>query len=113
MMQPHSSAAVAALVSALLGTLTALPTVAQTSKAAAPASVKLPSQAQWTVIEDDSTRIETLRTPGNTERLVVKSKRVNLPAWEIRTSVPGRQAAAESRLPQDSANQRMWSVLSF
>jgi hypothetical protein len=65
------------------------------------------------VIEDDSTRIEELHVRGEAQRVVVQSKRVNLPAWEIRPDSPGRTPAGEQRLPRDTANTRMWRVMSF
>jgi hypothetical protein len=66
-----------------------------------------------TVIEDDNTRIEELHVRGEAQRVVVQSKRVNLPAWEIRPDSPGRTPAGEQRLPRDTANTRMWRVMSF
>jgi hypothetical protein len=66
-----------------------------------------------TVIEDDGTRIEEVRVRGQAQRVVVTNKNANIPAWEIRTDTPGRVGAVESRLPRDSANPRVWSVLSF
>jgi hypothetical protein len=66
-----------------------------------------------TVIEDDATRIEEVRVRGQAQRVVVTNKNPNVPAWEIRTDTPGRVGAVESRLPRDSANPRVWSVLSF
>jgi hypothetical protein len=65
------------------------------------------------VIEDDATRIEELHVRGEAQRVVVQSKRVNLPAWEIRPDSPGRAASGETRLPRDTANTRMWRVWSF
>jgi hypothetical protein len=65
------------------------------------------------LIEDDNTRIEELHVRGEAQRVVVQSKRVNLPAWEIRPDSPGRTSAGEQRLPRDTANTRMWRVMSF
>lgn len=65
------------------------------------------------VIEDDNTRIEELHVRGEAQRVVVRSKRTNLPAWEIRPDSPGRTPAGEQRLPRDTANTRMWRVMSF
>jgi hypothetical protein len=65
------------------------------------------------VIEDDTTRIEELHVRGEAQRVVVRSKRVNLPAWEIRPDSPGRAVSGETRLPRDTANTRMWRVWSF
>ena len=65
------------------------------------------------VIEDDNTRIEELHVRGEAQRVVVQPKRVNLPAWEIRPDSPGRTPAGEQRLPRDTANTRMWRVMSF
>ena len=65
------------------------------------------------IIEDDNTRIEELHVRGEAKRVVVQSKRTNLPAWEIRPDSPGRTQAGEQRLPRDTANTRMWRVMSF
>ncbi len=65
------------------------------------------------VIEDDNTRIEELHVRGEAQRVVVQSKRVNLPAWEIRPDSPGRTPTGDQRLPRDTANTRMWRVMSF
>lgn len=85
---------------------------------AAGAQTKSPSNAaepgtRILVIEDDSTRIEELHVRGEAQRVVVQSKRVALPAWEIRPDSPGRSSVGENRLPRDTANTRMWRVWTF
>lgn len=108
-MNPSRAAiALTMLLSTMVGLGMASRVQAQTASPTSPTAT-----VKRTVLEDASTRIEELRVDGQPERVVVKSKRVNLPAWEIRPNSPGRMNAADSRLPNDSANQRMWSVLSF
>lgn len=118
-----------ALVAAVIGLALTTPLWAQpaskavTSTAKNPAlGAKLPDRVspvegepnvKRTVIEDDATRIEEVRVRGQAQRVVVTNKNPNVPAWEIRTDTPGRVGAVESRLPRDSANPRVWSVLSF
>lgn len=114
MNDPFATLVSVVLLSGLAGGPALTLSLAQTPVPAPATAAAPPVKAlQRTVLEDDSTRIEELRVSGQSERVVVKSKRINLPAWEIRPNSPARMNASDSRLPNDSANQRMWSVLSF
>ncbi len=106
-------------LTAVVGSMVCAGALAQTPAGSANPSISTQSQAdaalasRRTVIEDDATRIEELRVRGQTERVVVTPKKVNLPSWEIRPDIPGRTGAVDGRLPRDGANKRMWSVLAF
>ena len=69
------------------------------------------ASAQYTVVEDDSVRIEELKVRGRSQRIVVKPK--NGPAYEIIPPHNGPSISQGARGTNGAAGKRVWPVLAF
>ena len=68
-------------------------------------------KVQYTVIEDDSVRIEELRVRGLSTRLVVKPR--HAAEYEVVPTPGGRDPSHGRGGSQGAAGQRVWHLLSF
>ena len=66
-------------------------------------------QVQRTVIEDDRVRIDELRVRGTNRRIVVQSKLLGAPAYEIGTQSDARGPGNERQLEGRS----LWQLFAF
>ena len=77
-------------------------------KAAASAAATR-AKAHVVVIEDDSTRIEEVRSRGTVQRITVQSKLPGARPYEIQVAPPGRDPSQE----RGTAGRRAWSIFDF
>ncbi|MGL6112263.1 MAG: hypothetical protein ACRC2B_19390 [Rubrivivax sp.] len=66
-------------------------------------------QVRRTITEDESVRVDELRVRGITRRVVVQSKLPGAPAYEIGSSVDGRDLSQDRR----SEGRSLWQLFAF
>ncbi len=87
------------------------PSVAPLPKPPSQSAAGTDPSAQYTVVEDDSVRIEELKVRGRSQRIVVKPK--NGPAYEIIPPHNGPNISQGARGTNGAAGKRVWPVLAF
>ena len=97
-MQRHFIAVLAALLASM----------AQAQNAPAAADKGEPA-VQRTVTEGELVRIEELKVRGQTTRVVVRSKQLDLKAYEVLTGDASRDPSQLGR----AAGQRVWNLFAF
>jgi hypothetical protein len=68
-------------------------------------------KVQYTVIEDDATRIEELKVRGQTQRMTVKPK--GLKSYEILPADQGRDMSDSAGSQRGAAGKRVWRIITF
>ena len=81
-----------------------------------PAAVESPAKdgepkVQYTVIEDDATRIEELKVRGQTQRITVSPK--GLKSYEILPADQGRDMSDSAGSQRGAAGKRVWHIFTF
>ena len=81
-----------------------------------PATVESPAKdgepkVQYTVIEDDATRIEELKVRGQTQRITVSPK--GLKSYEILPADQGRDMSDSAGSQRGAAGKRVWHIFTF
>jgi len=68
-------------------------------------------KVQYTVIEDDATRIEELKVRGQTQRMTVTPK--GLKSYEILPADQGRDMSDSAGSQRGAAGKRVWRIFTF
>ncbi|MBW8833016.1 MAG: DUF2782 domain-containing protein [Burkholderiales bacterium] len=68
-------------------------------------------KVQYTVIEDDSTRIEELKVRGQTQRITVSPK--GMKSYEILPATEGRDMSDSAGSQRGAAGKRVWRIFNF
>jgi hypothetical protein len=68
-------------------------------------------KVQYTVIEDDATRIEELKVRGQTQRMTVTPK--GLKSYEILPADQGRDMSDSAGSQRGAAGKRVWRIITF
>jgi hypothetical protein len=68
-------------------------------------------RVQYTVIEDDATRIEELKVRGQTQRMTVTPK--GLKSYEILPADQGRDMSDSAGSQRGAAGKRVWRIITF
>ena|GEM_PF-997924 len=68
-------------------------------------------RVQYTVIEDDSTRIEELKVRGQTQRITVSPK--GMKSYEILPASEGRDMSDSAGSQRGAAGKRVWRIFNF
>ncbi len=68
-------------------------------------------KVQYTVIEDDGTRIEELKVRGQTQRMTVTPK--GLKSYEILPADQGRDMSDSAGSQRGAAGKRVWRIFTF
>jgi hypothetical protein len=68
-------------------------------------------RVQYTVIEDDATRIEELKVRGQTQRITVQPK--GMKAYEIIPADQGRDMSESAGSQRGAAGKRVWRIITF
>lgn len=68
-------------------------------------------KVQYTVIEDDATRIEELKVRGQTQRITVSPK--GLKSYEILPANQGRDMSDSVGSQRGAAGKRVWRIFTF
>lgn len=68
-------------------------------------------KVQYTVIEDDATRIEELKVRGQTQRITVSPK--GLKSYEILPANQGRDMSDSAGSQRGAAGKRVWRIITF
>jgi hypothetical protein len=68
-------------------------------------------RVQYTVIEDESTRIEELKVRGQTQRITVRPK--GMKAYEIIPADQGRDMSESAGSQRGAAGKRVWRIFTF
>jgi hypothetical protein len=68
-------------------------------------------RVQYTVIEDDATRIEELKVRGQTLRITVQPK--GMKAYEIIPADQGRDMSESAGSQRGAAGKRVWRIITF
>jgi hypothetical protein len=68
-------------------------------------------RVQYTVIEDDATRIEELKVRGQTQRITVTPK--GLKSYEILPADQGRDMSDGAGSQRGAAGKRVWHIFTF
>ena len=84
-------------------------TASAASAASTVSAAATQSKAHVVVIEDDSTRIEEVRSRGTVQRITVQSKLPGARPYEIQVAPPGRDPSQE----RGTAGRRAWSIFDF
>lgn len=99
------------LAPCLLLALATLPARAAEADAASRGAAE--PKVQRSVVEDDNARIEELRVRGQTQRIVVRSKRGGGSTYEVIPGDAAREMSAGHGSTRGAAGQRVWNVMSF
>jgi len=68
-------------------------------------------RVQYTLIEDDATRIEELKVRGQTQRITVSPK--GLKSYEILPADQGRDMSDGAGSQRGAAGKRVWHIFTF
>ena len=68
-------------------------------------------KVQYTVIEDDATRIEELKVRGQTQRITVQPK--GMKGYEIIPADQGRDMSDSAGTQRGAAGKRVWRIITF
>ena len=68
-------------------------------------------KVQYTVIEDDATRIEELKVRGQTQRMTVSPK--GMKSYEILPADQGRDMSDSAGSQRGAAGKRVWRIITF
>ena len=81
--------------------------------AASAADVAPATKPGWTVIEDDSTRIEELRVRGQTQKVTIQPKNGVAPAYEIIVGNGSHELSPGAGSTRGAIGKSVWRVLDF